>query len=219
MSADLARDRPAHQRHRRRAPDRRGVRPGTRRGSFRPDPVRRRRLSGCRRELRDRLRRDRRRRRPARGRAAVLGPARGRRDAPAGVAGRARRRRDVRPVARAGRADRRGPPGRPARADGLREPADRRRRRPRPGAGAGGGRRRRRDRRRPHARRGRAVRGASPREAGIAVVYLVAPTTAPERRAAVAARSGGFLYCVSLVGVTGARTSLPPTVVDASSAR
>ena len=49
-------------------------------------------------------------------------------------------------------------------------------------------------------------------EAGIGVVYLVAPTTDPARRAAVAARSGGFLYCVSLVGVTGARTSLPPTV-------
>ena len=49
-------------------------------------------------------------------------------------------------------------------------------------------------------------------EAGIAVVYLVAPTTGPDRRAAVAARSGGFLYCVSLVGVTGARTSLPTTV-------
>lgn len=49
-------------------------------------------------------------------------------------------------------------------------------------------------------------------EAGIAVVYLVAPTSSPERRAAVAARSGGFLYCVSLVGVTGARASLPPTV-------
>ena len=47
------------------------------------------------------------------------------------------------------------------------------------------------------------------REAGLAVVYLVAPTTSPARRAAVAARSGGFLYCVSLVGVTGARTSLP----------
>ncbi len=49
-------------------------------------------------------------------------------------------------------------------------------------------------------------------EAGIAVVYLVAPTTSPSRRVAVAARSGGFLYCVSLVGVTGARVSLPPTV-------
>ena len=48
--------------------------------------------------------------------------------------------------------------------------------------------------------------------AGIAVVYLVAPTSSLARRAAVAARSGGFLYCVSLVGVTGARTSLPPTV-------
>jgi tryptophan synthase alpha chain len=46
----------------------------------------------------------------------------------------------------------------------------------------------------------------------LAVVSLVAPTTPPARRAAVAARSGGFLYCVSLVGVTGARTSLPPTV-------
>lgn len=50
------------------------------------------------------------------------------------------------------------------------------------------------------------------RAAGLAVVYLVAPTTPPARRAFVAARSGGFLYCVSLVGVTGARTSLPTTV-------
>ncbi len=49
-------------------------------------------------------------------------------------------------------------------------------------------------------------------EAGIAVVYLVAPTSSPARRAAVAHRSGGFLYCVSLVGVTGARTALPSTV-------
>ena len=49
-------------------------------------------------------------------------------------------------------------------------------------------------------------------EAGIAVVYLVAPTSSPARRAAVASRTGGFLYCVSLVGVTGARASLPRTV-------
>jgi tryptophan synthase alpha chain len=50
------------------------------------------------------------------------------------------------------------------------------------------------------------------REVGLAVVYLVAPTTAPERRQAIARRSGGFLYCVSLVGVTGARTDLPESV-------
>jgi tryptophan synthase alpha chain len=53
---------------------------------------------------------------------------------------------------------------------------------------------------------------AAARDAGIAVVYLVAPTTAPARRAAIAKRTGGFLYCVSLVGVTGARTSLPRAV-------
>ncbi len=48
--------------------------------------------------------------------------------------------------------------------------------------------------------------------AGLAVVYLVAPTTDPDRRRMIAARTGGFLYCVSLVGVTGARSSLPPAV-------
>ena len=50
------------------------------------------------------------------------------------------------------------------------------------------------------------------RDAGLAVVYLVAPTTPPDRRRMIAERSGGFLYCVSLVGVTGARTSLPKDV-------
>ncbi|HET9456566.1 MAG TPA: tryptophan synthase subunit alpha [Candidatus Limnocylindrales bacterium] len=50
------------------------------------------------------------------------------------------------------------------------------------------------------------------REHDLAVVYLVAPTTPPDRRAEIARRSGGFLYCVSLVGVTGARTALPKTV-------
>ena len=48
--------------------------------------------------------------------------------------------------------------------------------------------------------------------AGLAVVYLVAPTTPSERRRTIASRSGGFLYCVSLVGVTGARATLPSTV-------
>jgi tryptophan synthase alpha chain len=50
------------------------------------------------------------------------------------------------------------------------------------------------------------------RDVGIAVVYLVAPTTSPDRRGWIARRTGGFLYCVSLVGVTGARRSLPQTV-------
>ena len=50
------------------------------------------------------------------------------------------------------------------------------------------------------------------RDAGLAVVYLVAPTTQPARRRMIAERSGGFLYCVSLVGVTGARSALPSTV-------
>jgi tryptophan synthase alpha chain len=45
-------------------------------------------------------------------------------------------------------------------------------------------------------------------DAGLALVYLVAPTTPIERVARIAARSSGFLYCVSLVGVTGARTRL-----------
>ena len=50
------------------------------------------------------------------------------------------------------------------------------------------------------------------RDVGLAVVCLIAPTTTAARRAVVARRSGGFLYCVSLVGVTGARASLPPSV-------
>jgi tryptophan synthase alpha chain len=50
------------------------------------------------------------------------------------------------------------------------------------------------------------------RAVGLAVVYLVAPTTLPARRRMIAERSGGFLYCVSLVGVTGARSALPPTI-------
>jgi tryptophan synthase alpha chain len=52
------------------------------------------------------------------------------------------------------------------------------------------------------------------REAGLAVVYLVAPTTPADRRRMIAARTGGFLYCVSLVGVTGARSALPRTIDD-----
>jgi len=50
------------------------------------------------------------------------------------------------------------------------------------------------------------------RTVDMAVIYLVAPTTPPERRARIAARSGGFLYCVSLIGLTGARSALAPEI-------
>lgn len=49
---------------------------------------------------------------------------------------------------------------------------------------------------------------------GLDLAYLVAPTTAPERVGRIAARSRGFLYAVSLVGVTGARRSLPTGVAN-----
>lgn len=47
---------------------------------------------------------------------------------------------------------------------------------------------------------------------GIALIFLVTPTSPDERLAQVAAAakdSGGFLYCVSLSGTTGARDRLP----------
>ncbi|MFN7811107.1 MAG: tryptophan synthase subunit alpha [Planctomycetia bacterium] len=52
------------------------------------------------------------------------------------------------------------------------------------------------------------------RAAGLALVRLVTPTTPPERAAEIAARSTGFLYCVSVAGVTGARTDLPAGLID-----
>ncbi len=43
----------------------------------------------------------------------------------------------------------------------------------------------------------------------LALVYLLAPNSPPERIALVAARSQGFIYLVSVTGVTGARDTLP----------
>ena len=48
----------------------------------------------------------------------------------------------------------------------------------------------------------------------LALVRLVTPTTPPERAAEIARRSTGFLYCVSVAGVTGARTELPAGLVE-----
>ena len=45
---------------------------------------------------------------------------------------------------------------------------------------------------------------------GLALVYMIAPSSPPERVERIAARTQGFLYLVSLAGVTGARATLPP---------
>jgi tryptophan synthase alpha chain len=49
---------------------------------------------------------------------------------------------------------------------------------------------------------------AACRRAGLALVYLAAPTSTAERLAVLAAHTSGFLYLVSLTGVTGAREAL-----------
>ena len=52
------------------------------------------------------------------------------------------------------------------------------------------------------------------RGTGVAPVFLVAPTSGEERIAAICAEAGGFVYCVTLTGTTGARQSLPAGLGD-----
>jgi tryptophan synthase alpha chain len=52
------------------------------------------------------------------------------------------------------------------------------------------------------------------RAAGLDLIHLVAPTSPPERMRMIARASSGFVYMVSLTGVTGARTALPSDLVD-----
>jgi tryptophan synthase alpha chain len=47
------------------------------------------------------------------------------------------------------------------------------------------------------------------RAASLDTVFMVAPTTSPTRMATVCDRSSGFVYCVTLTGITGARKELP----------
>lgn len=53
---------------------------------------------------------------------------------------------------------------------------------------------------------------AAARAVDLDTVFLVAPTSTPERLAAVGAAARGFVYAVSVTGVTGARDSLPESV-------
>lgn len=47
------------------------------------------------------------------------------------------------------------------------------------------------------------------RSAGLDTILLIAPTTAPERRREIAELCSGFIYYLSISGITGERTSLP----------
>lgn len=45
--------------------------------------------------------------------------------------------------------------------------------------------------------------------AGIATVFMIAPTSSDERIENICAASRGFVYCVTVTGITGARAALP----------
>jgi len=51
-------------------------------------------------------------------------------------------------------------------------------------------------------------------EAHFSLIQLATPTTPRERALRIAQASTGFLYYVSVTGITGERTELPPTLVE-----
>jgi tryptophan synthase alpha chain len=55
---------------------------------------------------------------------------------------------------------------------------------------------------------------AACRRAGLATIYLLAPTSTDDRIRFVAAHCTGFIYLVSVTGITGARTDLPPDLAE-----
>ncbi len=52
------------------------------------------------------------------------------------------------------------------------------------------------------------------REAGLAVIYLVAPTTPEKRIKLIVTRASGFVYYVSREGVTGMQKKVADTIAD-----
>jgi tryptophan synthase alpha chain len=52
------------------------------------------------------------------------------------------------------------------------------------------------------------------RQRDVSLIQLVTPTTPRERAVRIAETSTGFLYYVSVAGITGERTQLPPELVD-----
>lgn len=49
---------------------------------------------------------------------------------------------------------------------------------------------------------------------GLVLIPLVAPTSTQERLNKIGATARGFIYCVSLTGVTGVRTDVPPDIAE-----
>lgn len=52
------------------------------------------------------------------------------------------------------------------------------------------------------------------RAADLDTILLVAPTTSPQRRAEIAQLCSGFVYYLSVSGITGERTTLPADLID-----
>ena len=52
------------------------------------------------------------------------------------------------------------------------------------------------------------------RAAGLDTVFMVAPTTPPTRIDAICSHSSGFVYCVTVTGITGVRKELPDGIAE-----
>ena len=52
------------------------------------------------------------------------------------------------------------------------------------------------------------------RSASLDTVFMVAPTTQPDRIASICSHSSGFVYCVTVTGITGARKELPEAMPE-----
>jgi tryptophan synthase alpha subunit len=55
---------------------------------------------------------------------------------------------------------------------------------------------------------------AAMQKAGLDLIFLVAPTSSDERIELICSQAAGFVYCVSVAGVTGARSILPVDLSD-----
>jgi tryptophan synthase alpha chain len=52
------------------------------------------------------------------------------------------------------------------------------------------------------------------RREDFSLIQLIAPTTPPDRAKQIAEQTTGFIYYVSIAGITGERTALPPDLVE-----